>query len=48
MLHKKDFKYSGTPLEQAEKALIMVHGRGGTAEDVLTVAEHLKLKILHW
>lgn len=44
MLHKKDFKYSGTPLGQAKKALIMVHGRGGFAEDVFTVANHLKVE----
>ncbi|NJW53867.1 alpha/beta hydrolase [Salinimicrobium oceani] len=44
MLHKKDFKYNGTPVEQAKKALIMVHGRGGFAEDILAVADHLKVE----
>lgn len=44
MLHKKDFKYNGTPLGQAKKALVMVHGRGGFAEDILTVADHLKVE----
>ena len=44
MLHKKDFRYNGTPLEEAKKALVMVHGRGGFAEDILTVADHLKVE----
>ncbi len=44
MLHKKDFKYNGTPLEQADKVLIMVHGRGGFAEDILAVSDHLKIE----
>lgn len=43
MLHKKDFIYNGTPIEKANKALIMVHGRGGFAEDILAVADHLKI-----
>lgn len=44
MLHQKDFKYNGTPIEQAKKVLIMVHGRGGFAEDILSVADHLKVE----
>lgn len=44
MLHRKNFKYSGTPVEQADKALIMIHGRGGFAEDILKVADHLKIE----
>ncbi|MGI0105914.1 alpha/beta hydrolase [Salinimicrobium sp. 3283s] len=44
MLHQKDFKYNGTPLKDAKKALIMVHGRGGFAEDILAVADHLKIE----
>lgn len=44
MLHQKDFKYNGTPLKEAKKALIMVHGRGGFAEDILAVADHLKIE----
>lgn len=43
MLHEKDFKYDGTPIEQASKALIMLHGRGGFAEDILDLAEHFKI-----
>lgn len=44
MLHQKDFKYNGTPLKDAKKALITVHGRGGFAEDILAVADHLKIE----
>ena len=29
----------GAPLAQARAAVIMLHGRGGTADDILTVAE---------
>lgn len=44
MLHKKDFKYDGTTLEKAKKVLIMLHGRGGFAEDMLGLSEHFKIK----
>lgn len=43
MLHEKNFKYEGTPVEKASKALIMLHGRGGFAEDILNLADHLKI-----
>ena len=32
---------AGKPLEAAEKVLIMVHGRGGSAEDILSLAAEL-------
>jgi predicted esterase len=32
---------AGAPLERAKAALIMVHGRGATAESILTLADHL-------
>lgn len=41
MSHIFDVKTSGTPLAEAKKVLIMVHGRGGSAEDVLGLAQHL-------
>lgn len=44
MLHEKNFKYGGTPVEEAKKALIMIHGRGGFAEDILGLSDHLKIK----
>ena len=43
MNHKLDFKYAGVPLEKAKKALIMLHGRGATAESILSLGEHLKV-----
>lgn len=44
MLHEKNFKYDGTPIEDASKALIILHGRGGFAEDILGLAEHFKIE----
>ncbi|MDD3188844.1 MAG: hypothetical protein PHO13_05015, partial [Fermentimonas sp.] len=41
--HRLDLKFEGVSLEQAEKALIMLHGRGGTAEDILSLSRHLGL-----
>ncbi|HEV2353616.1 MAG TPA: dienelactone hydrolase family protein [Puia sp.] len=32
---------AGEPLGKAEQALILVHGRGGSAEDILSLADHL-------
>ncbi len=43
MLHEKNFKYEGTPVGKASKALIMLHGRGGFAEDILNLSDHLKI-----
>lgn len=40
-MHKKNIKYSGKPIEQAEKALIMLHGRGANADDILSVGHYL-------
>jgi len=34
---------AGKSLDQAEKVLIMIHGRGGTAEDILSMAEYLNV-----
>jgi phospholipase/carboxylesterase len=33
--------YAGVPLQSAERALIMVHGRGASAASILTLADHL-------
>jgi phospholipase/carboxylesterase len=41
MSHILNIKTSGKPLDQAEKALIMIHGRGGSAEDILGLSQHL-------
>jgi phospholipase/carboxylesterase len=45
MLHQKDFRYDGKPVEEAKKVLIMLHGRGGFAEDILGLADHLKIDL---
>lgn len=44
MLHERRFIYGGTPIGKAKKALIMLHGRGGFAEDILGLAEELKIE----
>jgi phospholipase/carboxylesterase len=31
----------GVPLDQAKKALIMIHGRGASAHDILSITKHL-------
>ncbi|UAY57050.1 alpha/beta hydrolase [Arachidicoccus terrestris] len=42
--HTLDIHRSGTALEKAEKALIMLHGRGGSADDILSLAPHLNVR----
>ena len=42
--HSKQVLQSGTPLEQAEKAIIMLHGRGASAESISSLASHLNLE----
>ncbi len=44
MSHILNIKTAGIPLNQAEKALIMVHGRGGSAQDILSLSQHLNVK----
>ena len=43
-MHQKNIIAAGKPINQATKALVMIHGRGGSAEDILTLAEHLPVK----
>jgi len=40
-MHQKDLITAGKKLSEAKKVLIMIHGRGGTAEKILSLAEHL-------
>src|SRR5205085_9513062 len=40
-MHKKNFIVSGQELSAKSKVLIMLHGRGGSAEDILSLASHL-------
>ncbi len=42
--HKKEFILSGKKIEDASKILIMVHGRGASAEDILSIADYLKVE----
>jgi phospholipase/carboxylesterase len=40
-MHTKNIITAGKDLTSADRALILVHGRGGTAEDILSLAEYL-------
>lgn len=42
--HSKVFKSAGTPLAEAKKAMILVHGRGANPDSILGLAQHLKVK----
>lgn len=35
---------AGTPLQEAKKALILLHGRGGSAQDILSLGDYLNVK----
>ena len=39
-MHKYEIVEAGQPLEKAEKALILLHGRGAGAHDILGLARH--------
>ncbi len=43
-MHQKRFVTAGKDISEAKKALIMLHGRGATAEDILGLASHLRVK----
>jgi phospholipase/carboxylesterase len=43
-MHQKKIVAAGTPLQMAKKALILVHGRGAHAEDILPLAAHFTIK----
>jgi phospholipase/carboxylesterase len=43
-MHQKQVVTAGKPLEAANKALIMVHGRGAKAEDIISLAAYLHVK----
>lgn len=43
-MHRKEIITAGKKLPEAKKVLIMLHGRGGSAEDILSLAEHLDVK----
>lgn len=41
--HHKQVSTAGKPLEEARRAMIMVHGRGATAPSILELADHLRV-----
>ena len=46
-MHKKNITTAGKQLTSASKVLIMLHGRGGSAEDILSLSSHLDVKEYH-
>ena len=44
MSHIFDLKEAGVSIGEAKKALIMLHGRGATAESILTMNDYLNIK----
>ncbi|MEX6686422.1 dienelactone hydrolase family protein [Danxiaibacter flavus] len=42
-MHQKNITTSGKPLSEASKALILLHGRGASASDILSLAQYFKL-----
>jgi phospholipase/carboxylesterase len=43
-MHQKNIVKAGKELTASGKVLVMLHGRGGTAEDILSLASHLDVK----
>lgn len=43
-VHLKNVLRRGAELEEASNALVMIHGRGGNAADILSLANHLSVK----
>jgi phospholipase/carboxylesterase len=43
-MHTKKIITAGKKTTEAKKALIMIHGRGGSAEDILTISNYLHVK----
>lgn len=42
-MHEKILQTAGKPLKEASKALIMIHGRGGSANDILSLASQFNV-----
>lgn len=43
MIHNpNNFFTAGKPLKEATKVMVMVHGRGGSAADILSLSEHIE------
>jgi phospholipase/carboxylesterase len=43
-MHSKQIVHEGAAWENAGKALVMVHGRGASARDILSLAAHLQVE----
>jgi phospholipase/carboxylesterase len=43
-MHQKKLIVAGKKIAEAKKVLIMIHGRGGTAEDILSLSEHFNVE----
>ncbi|MBD0286511.1 MAG: phospholipase, partial [Flavisolibacter sp.] len=43
-MHTRNIISGGKKISEAKKALLMIHGRGGNAEDILSLAAHLHVK----
>lgn len=41
--HSKQIRIGGTAAANAKAALIMIHGRGASADDIMGLADHIKL-----
>jgi phospholipase/carboxylesterase len=46
-LHEKNIKVAGVRITEARKALLLLHGRGGTAEDIISIAQYMDIKDTH-
>jgi phospholipase/carboxylesterase len=42
-MHKRNILAAGLPIEEAEKAMIMIHGRGGDAHSIMDMKAYLNL-----
>ena len=47
-MHTKNIITAGKELDQAQKVLILIHGRGGTARDILGLANHFPVEEFAW
>jgi len=45
--HTKNIITGGASLKEAEKVLIMLHGRGANAEDIMSISDYLNLQNTH-
>jgi len=43
-MHQKNITAAGKKISEAKKLLIMIHGRGGSAEDILSLSAYLDVK----